>query len=201
MNSLPDVSGWPTRSLCRRTSLAMPSYTTSRGTTVYWLNVRVKLILIFLAALGLLACPSIVMAGYLGPSDYDECILESMKGVGSDKAASLIEKSCLSKFPTESEKQEATRELSQDEISLLAASVVPIANGIYFRLFNNNNNIKVKEIVLELAAHFDGQVNSDTYQIPLNVEPGDAEGRFLYMTSPIDEGASFYWEVISALGY
>ena len=164
-------------------------------------NVRVKLILVFLAALGSLAYPSHVMADYPGPSDYDECILESMKGVGSDKAAELIETSCLSKFPPESEKQKSTRELLPDEISLLTASVNPIANGIYFRLYNNNDVITTTYLILKLAVDFDGQVISATYQIPLNVAPGSAEGRFLHMTSPVDKRASFYWEVVSAQGY
>ena len=32
-------------------------------------------------------------------SDYDECILENLKGVTSDEAAKLIYKSCRNKFP------------------------------------------------------------------------------------------------------
>lgn len=38
-------------------------------------------------------------AGIFGPKDYDECILQSMKGVTSDVAARLIWKSCREKFP------------------------------------------------------------------------------------------------------
>ena len=38
---------------------------------------------------------SVTYAGWLGgPSDYDECILEEMKGVTSDVAAQLIRQSC-----------------------------------------------------------------------------------------------------------
>ena len=38
-------------------------------------------------------------AGLFGPSDYDECILDSLKGVTSDTAARAIETSCRAKFP------------------------------------------------------------------------------------------------------
>ena len=33
-----------------------------------------------------------------GPKNYDECILENMKGVSSDSATMLIENSCREKF-------------------------------------------------------------------------------------------------------
>ena len=43
---------------------------------------------------------SVTYAGWLGgPSDYDECILEGIKGVTSDVAAQLIRQSCQKKFP------------------------------------------------------------------------------------------------------
>lgn len=38
-------------------------------------------------------------ASLFGPSDYDECILENMKGVTSDRAAMLIHRSCARRFP------------------------------------------------------------------------------------------------------
>ena len=42
---------------------------------------------------------SIASGGWFGPKDYDECILENIKGVSDGKAAELIKKSCRSKFP------------------------------------------------------------------------------------------------------
>ena len=38
-------------------------------------------------------------AGWFGPKDFDECILDSMEGVTSDYAAKLIYVSCRKKFP------------------------------------------------------------------------------------------------------
>lgn len=45
--------------------------------------------------------------GLAGPSNYDECILDSMKGVSSDIAAQAIISSCRNLFPEE--KEVATR--------------------------------------------------------------------------------------------
>jgi len=56
---------------------------------------------------------SVACAGlFEGPSDYDECILENMKGVASDLGARLIQQSCQKKFPKqtpESESDESPR--------------------------------------------------------------------------------------------
>ena len=47
----------------------------------------------------LLLFPTAALAGLLGPSNYDECILENMKGIGDRTAASAIVLACRSKFP------------------------------------------------------------------------------------------------------
>ena len=39
-------------------------------------------------------------SGLFGPSNYDECIIESMKGVKSDLAAAAVMKACMNKFPS-----------------------------------------------------------------------------------------------------
>jgi hypothetical protein len=39
------------------------------------------------------------LAGWFGPSNYDECLLDNMKGVASNAAAVAITQACRSKFP------------------------------------------------------------------------------------------------------
>ena len=53
---------------------------------------------VFLVPLVML-CPTMSYAGLFGPSNYDECITESMKGVSSDVAARAIIESCRNLFP------------------------------------------------------------------------------------------------------
>lgn len=50
--------------------------------------------------LGLLS-PAISVAGIFGPSTYEDCLLEGMKGVTQSNAAFWVEKACRSKFPEE----------------------------------------------------------------------------------------------------
>ena len=46
-----------------------------------------------------LLCPSISQGGPDNPSNYDECIIDAMKGVSSDVAARAIIESCRRLFP------------------------------------------------------------------------------------------------------
>lgn len=53
----------------------------------------------FIAAVLSLCCPH-ANAGWLGgPSNYDQCITESMKGITSDVAARAVLQSCRKQFP------------------------------------------------------------------------------------------------------
>lgn len=58
--------------------------------------------LIFMLSVAL-AIPLPVNAGVFGPSSYEECIEESLKGVGSDVAAKALILNCRQKFPTKEE--------------------------------------------------------------------------------------------------
>lgn len=51
--------------------------------------------------LAVLLYPDIGRTGLFGPSNYDQCITESMKGVSSDVAARAILSSCRNQFPAE----------------------------------------------------------------------------------------------------
>ena len=63
-----------------------------------------------------LASPAISHGEQSGPSNYDECIIDAMKGVSSDVAARAIIESCRSLFPT-----------PQSEAPLSAAKPAPAA--------------------------------------------------------------------------
>lgn len=54
-------------------------------------------------------CPLTLHAGSSGPSTYEECILDSMKGMTSDTAANAIIDSCRSMFPGKKPTSEVTQ--------------------------------------------------------------------------------------------
>ena len=53
-------------------------------------------------------CASAAVAGIFGPSNYAECITESMQGVTSDTAAKIIMSACLEQFPREKKRSSKT---------------------------------------------------------------------------------------------
>jgi hypothetical protein len=54
-------------------------------------------ILIFIVAITL--SPSYGFAGWFGPSTYEECVLENIKDVKGERAATLLAQVCRKKFP------------------------------------------------------------------------------------------------------
>ncbi len=71
------------------------------------------------AVLATIFLSNFVYAGWLNPKDYDECVLESMKGVTSDVAAKSIQRACSNKFPP---KEPKTEDLPQAALQKIDAS-------------------------------------------------------------------------------
>lgn len=53
----------------------------------------------FLAIILIFASSNCAYADWFGPKDYDECILENMKGASNKDAVIAIKRACRSKFP------------------------------------------------------------------------------------------------------
>lgn len=102
-------------------------------------------------------------AGWFGPSSYEDCILEAMKGVTSDKAAREIKEACIEKFakkPTKQEEAEYARQREIDAIRPLSSSEIagikiteidihPRSNGGYWvdaNIYNGNSSLHVCSI-------------------------------------------------------
>ena len=91
-------------------------------------------------------------ASWLAPDNYEDCILEGMKGVTSDVAAREIRNACRKKFPVEQEQQKSTRQLTSEELSKIEGN-----GGIgsdsdskfYCELYNGNSNIVITDITIQ----------------------------------------------------
>ena len=89
---------------------------------------------IMLIVFSFFSLPVVTHAGWFWPSDYDECILSSMKGVTSNTAASYISDSCREKFPV---KQYI--ESSSKETNIMKTCEI-YWNGWEFKLGKPNDN-------------------------------------------------------------
>ena len=135
-------------------------------------------------------------AGWFGPSDFDECILESMKGVTSDRAARIISRSCWRKYP---KKKPTSRPLSYDEIANLTgrASFNKTFETFDVQIYNGNEDITLTFITLSIEAIFYNQNNIKQYNSEISISPLTTEKFKIRMLPGHDDG-KYSWKIISA---
>ena len=154
------------------------------------------------ASLLILFVPLVGNAGLFGPSDYNECILESMKGVTSDVAAGVIVRSCREKFPKQPKKKPKSRELSHKELSQLTGragydSFIKHYSG---KIYNGNKSVTVTEVSISVTTTFDGREVSRTYTADVNIAP-QTTADFMFKIIIGDKDADYSHSFSSARGY
>jgi hypothetical protein len=129
--------------------------------------------------LGFMGCTTAQAWTLFGPKNFDDCILENMKGVTSDQAAATIYASCSAKFPTE-EKKCKLRNLSTSEKSNIrgSAKITDIGKPYFAADFYNGNS----EITIDAA--------TVTISAP-NIKPSQKyDLYFSYPISPRSSGSA-----------
>lgn len=124
-------------------------------------------------------------------ADYDECILQGMKGVTSDVAAREIKSSCRSKFPAE-----PTRTLAGDSAALTVGQRAKLSGragfqemrGSYYAfvvsLYNGTENCSITSIKIALKWKDAGQSVSRLLLLKAVPDLGMSEG----YVDPLSEG-------------
>jgi len=138
-------------------------------------------------------------AGLFGPSNYDECILDSMKGVTSDVAARLVARSCRKQFPRIQKKAPETSSLSYPQLRKVTGRAG--GNG-YFSgsLYNGNENLVVTEITINVTTTISGKEVSRLYTEAVNIE-SQKTSSFGFSIIAGDKDADQSWSIKSAQGY
>lgn len=116
--------------------------------------------------------PAVAIAGWFGPSNYDECVLDGMKGVTSDVAAREIKQACRRKFPSEStltkeQESEWKKKVNEDKVRELAPQ--ELANikfgkaGVYVidsdlgwltkEMYNGNQKLSICSVTYRYRLH------------------------------------------------
>jgi hypothetical protein len=121
-------------------------------------------------ALAFLLGPGQGLADEVRPSTYDECILETLKGVSSDVAANAIIESCRNQFPAQVEvapvQEEVvaepepveteqavvaagtSRNLTAEELDKLDATAFIVLDSYRITFRNNNEHLTVTEVTI-----------------------------------------------------
>jgi hypothetical protein len=137
-------------------------------------------------------------AGIFGPATFDECILESMKGVTSDFAAKAIYASCLKKFPRESSPKSVSIDVPPSVLSALAGHASKgIGDNFTGNIYNGNSKWVITQFTLRLKPKSSTLVKD--YIVSELIDPLTSEDFFV----SIDAGADkeFDWDISSAKGY
>jgi len=155
--------------------------------------------------------PTTAFAGWFGPSDYDECIIEGMKGVQSDVAARLVRQSCLKKFPPQKDKTPKSEKIPQDSKENLSGHT-GIGSLGYFsgNIYNGNSDWTVTELIINISEKdwFEKAINKkegapdprmDKYRIEVTILPYTSKDFTISVDWPKDE--PYEWNIYEARGY
>lgn len=97
---------------------------------------------------------SVATAGWFGPSNFDECVIEGMKG--QDKSmVRLVAKMCEKKFPFE-------KQLGFDYLGNIKYEWIPRQESILFKIKENSGDYIVTKIIAKFTTEeCDGKKNSN----------------------------------------
>ena len=159
--------------------------------------------------------------GQAVPSNYDECILESMKGVSSDVAAQAIISSCRNLYPEQQEvaaQVENTvpqadapipqpvpvatgpgRSLTAAELDKLSARIKAFGSSYTATIQNKNKNLTVTEVTI---AVWDDANSSSLREYPQEVMIAPMESVETRFTVHYrGDELTWAWKIVSARGY
>lgn len=172
-----------------------------------------------LLVLAILMFPGV---GQAAPSNYDECILESLKGVSSDIAAQAIISSCRNLYPEQKEvaaRVENTappqttapipqpvpvatgpgRSLTAAELDKLRATIKAFGSSYTATIQNKNENLTVTEVTI---AVWDDADSSSLHEYPQEVMIAPMESvKSRFTVHYRGNELTWAWKVASAKGY
>lgn len=156
-----------------------------------------------LIALSVIAAGNAYSGWFGGPNDYDECILESMKGVTSDVAAKLIRRSCREKFPRESQERKSVR-LPDTVLQKIEGKAGMTDSGYYIgSIFNGSETWHITSLTVRIIDNnsdkyrdYDTSVSEGSYTTSL---PPLSKGEFSFQPYDIPDDRS--WIILSGRGY
>lgn len=147
---------------------------------------------------------SVTYAGWLGgPSDYDECILESMKGVTSDVAAKMIRQSCQKKFPKKTPEDNSV-ELPSSVIEKIKGNAKMTGGYYEGTIFNGDNEWHITSLTVRIVDNKTKQYRDYKTRVGQVLEvyspiPPLTSGEFNF--KPFEIPADRSWYILDGRGY
>ena len=135
-----------------------------------------------------------------GPRDYDDCILQAMKGVNSDMAARSIAKSCQDKFP---ERRPQDSELPPEALLQLTGHGGMGYSSFSGNIYNGNTDWTVTQVTIILVPKGKEKdantiLDAKKYNEDITVSPLTSS-HFLFLVD--GERQEYSWNIVKARGH
>lgn len=151
---------------------------------------------------GVMLCFSTASRSALfGPSNYNECIVDAMKGVTSDVAASAIKQSCRDKHSNSLSSRDITKNV-REKIEVVRGGFDDGSNGFnfYVQLYNASDYEITSMILTMTFKNGEGKVVTRKYKSFTNSSPMNTNDHF----SPVNqqfEPKLISWDIEAIEGY
>ena len=150
---------------------------------------------LMLTAIALSGCDKLFQS-----KNFDDCILNHMDGVTSDKAALAIHRSCREKFPEGSEERQRSRDLTYMELSHLDGRAGLEYDEYKGSIYNGNEDIAVTSVTIAVIGELDNKKTSRGYTSEVTIPPLSTKD-FKVKIVVGDEGSKYSWNITGARGY
>jgi hypothetical protein len=152
-----------------------------------------------------LLCPTPGHGDTTDPSNYDECIIDAMRGVSSDVAARAIIDSCRNLFPETEQEQAApperaaARSLTADELGRLDAKAKVFGSTYRVTIDNGNSNLTLTAVTIAVWDETDLGATRQEYSETVHIGPGDSD-TVKYTVHYRGDETGWNWGVVAARG-
>ena len=152
-------------------------------------------------------CPSISHGDTDKPANYDECIVDAMKGVSSDIAARAIIDSCRNLFPASPSEAAApaqldttdARELTAEELARLSSKSRVFGDSYRVTIENRNPDLTLTEVTIAVWDSNDPATPRSEHSQSVRIGPQEsAEVKYIVRYRGDETGWS--WGVVGARG-
>ena len=167
-----------------------------------------------------LLCPAISHGEQSGPSNFDECIIDSMRGVSSDVAARAIIDSCRNLYP-ESQRESApqalpapmpasaaapppldttgARALTADELARLGAKAKVFGASYRVTVNNGNPNLTLTEVTIAVWDDTDLGATREEFSEAVRIAP-QTSAMVKYTVQYRGDETGWNWGIVAARG-
>lgn len=134
-----------------------------------------------------------------GPSNYDDCILQNMRGAHTKLGEAQITLACEDKFSVD--KSRKRKKLSAAELAKLTGrAALDYGDHYSGTIYNGNSNLKITKVSIQLTTSMQSQSMQRVYSDDnLSIAPLQT-GTFGFSIITGDKGAEYGWQIVSAEG-